>query len=146
MDTKLAENEWQRKPAETRARAGVRDSKTPFRALMVFTFILLIAPQTLFPALAPMRVAMIAALIAVLSYSLDRFIRRRSLVEFSRETFLVICLLGWTVVTIPLSYWPGGSVSYLLNIYAKTLIIFWLLSHVVNTMPRLRFVAWGLSL
>jgi putative inorganic carbon (HCO3(-)) transporter len=144
MNAELPEDQWRRKPAPTTA--AKRDSKIPFRALMVFTFILLIAPQTFFPALASMRVAMIAALIAVLSYSLDRFIRRRSLVEFSRETFLVICLLGWTVLTIPLSYWPGGSVSYLLNIYAKTLIIFWLLSHVVNTMPRLRFVAWGLSL
>ncbi|HEX5055612.1 MAG TPA: O-antigen ligase family protein [Gammaproteobacteria bacterium] len=122
------------------------DMRLPFRALMAFTFVLIIAPQTLFPVLASLRVALIAAGVAMMSYLFNRFVRHRPLVDFSREITLAACLLGWVVITLPLSYWPGGSVSYLLNIYAKTLVIFWLLTQVINTAPRLGFAAWSLSL
>lgn len=154
MNTQLQRNWWrpQAAPAEfTDAAAGewkapASDGKLPFRALMAFTFILIIAPQTFFPALASMRIALIAAGLAMLSFLFNRLVRHRPFVEFSREIKIVACLLGWAVVTLPLSYWPGGSLSYLMNVYAKTLIIFWLLSHVVNTLPRLYFVAVSLSL
>lgn len=151
MDAQLQYGWWRRRQAPIEApalamAAGRDDGKLPFRALMVFTFILFIAPQTLFPALAPLRIALMAAGLAVMSFLLNRLVRHRPFVEFSREITIVACLLGWAIMTMPLSYWPGGSLSHLLNIYAKTLVIFWLLSHVVNTLPRLRFVAWSLSL
>lgn len=145
---------WWRRPEvrpDTAATAGAAprdddDTRLPFRALMVFTFILIIAPQTVFPVLASLRLALLAAAVAVLSYLFNRFVRHRPFVDFSREIRLAACLLAWAVVTMPLSYWPGGSLTLLLNVYAKTLVIFWLLSHVVNTLPRLRFAAWSLSL
>jgi hypothetical protein len=142
---------WWRRPEErpemTVVAAGDEgDTRLPFRALMAFTFILIIAPQTFSPLLASLRVALLAAGVAVLSYVYNRFTRRRPIVEFSPEITLASCLLGWALITMPLSYWPGGSLDLLLNIYVKTLIIFWLLSHVVNTLPRLRFAAWSLSL
>jgi O-antigen ligase len=55
-------------------------------------------------------------------------------------------LLGWIILTLPFSYWPGGSISYLLEVYLKTLVVFWLLAHVVNDATRLRRIAWGLTL
>jgi hypothetical protein len=122
------------------------EGAVPFWALMAFTVILLLAPQTLFPALTPLRIALVAGATAGLAYLFERFLHRRPVVEFTRETVLVILLLGWAVVTVPLSYWPGGSAAFLFGTYAKTLIVFWLLSHAVNTLPRLRTVAWGLSL
>jgi probable O-glycosylation ligase (exosortase A-associated) len=150
MNAQLQNGWWRRREAPAAANETPvvvpDDGKLPFRALMAFTFILIIAPQTLFPALASMRIALIAAALAAVSFLYNRFVRRRPLVEFSRETVLVACLLAWSILTLPLSYWPGGSVSHLVNTFAKTLIIFWLLSHVVNTLPRLRFAAWGLSL
>lgn len=148
MNAELQRGWWRRPEAAIPPPGATPDDDTrlPFRALMAFTFILIIAPQTLFPALAPLRVALLAAGVAVLSYLYNRFARRRPVIEFTREIKLAACLLGWAVITLPLSYWPGGSLSYLLNVYAKTLVIFWLLSHVVNTLPRLRFAAWSLSL
>jgi hypothetical protein len=122
------------------------EGAVPFWALMAFTFILLLAPQTLFPALAPLRVALVTAAAAGLAFLIERFVHRRPFVELTRETLLVVLLLGWAVVTLPLSYWPGGSVAFLLGTYLKTLIVFWLLSHAVNTPARLRTAAWGLSL
>lgn len=113
---------------------------------MAFTFILLISPQSSIPALAPFRIALLTAGFAVVTYLFDRFIHRQPIVRLTRELWIVLFLVGWVVLTIPLSYWPGGSVAYLTETYLKTLIVFWLLSHVVTTLPRLRQVAWGLSL
>lgn len=122
------------------------ESAVPFWGLMGFTFILLIAPQQMFPVLAPLRIALLAAAFAVASFLFDRFTRREPIMTFSREMWIVICLAGWAVATVPLSYWPGGSVAFLMDIYFKTLIVFWLLCNVVNTLRRLELIAWGLSL
>lgn len=118
----------------------------PFWGLMGFTFILFISPQSFFPVLAPLRIALIMAAVAMVAYLTDRLSRHRPILELGRETVLVACLLGWAILTLPLSYWPGGSIGALTNTYLKTLIVFWLLSHVVNTLPRLQIVAWALSL
>jgi putative inorganic carbon (hco3(-)) transporter len=126
--------------------AGNPDSPVPFWALFAFTFILLVAPQSFLPVLAPLRIALLAAVIAVAAYLFDRFIHRRPVLRHSREMTITACLLVWIVLTLPFSYWPGGSVSYLLEVYLKTLVVFWLLAHVVNDATRLRRIAWGLTL
>lgn len=51
------------------------DSPVPFWAMMIFTFILLFAPQNYVPALAPFRIALLTAVLAITAYLLDR-IRR----------------------------------------------------------------------
>lgn len=122
------------------------DSATPFWALMAFTFILLIAPQSFIPVLAPLRIALLAAALAAMTYFFDRFVHRRPLMRITREMWITICLVGWCIVTLPFSYWPGGSVAFLTNVYFKTLLVFWLLCNVVNSLTRLRLIVWGLSL
>ena len=113
---------------------------------MVFTVILLTAPQMLFPVLAPFRIALLTALVAVAAHLLHRFARRQPAVMLTREIWVAAGLLGWAIVTVPLSEWPGGSLSFLLEMYLKTLAIFWLLSNTVNSRTRLRRIVWGLSL
>lgn len=135
--------EWGRiTPAELKA----PDSAVPFWALMTFTFILLFAPQSYFPALEPFRIAMLAAVVAIAAHLYGRSIRGQPLTIRTREMGITACLAGWAVLTIPFSYWRGGSLSFLLQNYFKTLAIFWLLSNTVNTVGRLKQVAWGLSL
>lgn len=118
----------------------------PFWALMAFLFVLFISPQSLIPALAPLHLALVAALLSVVAYLFDRINKHLPIVILSREMVIVFCLLGWVILTLPLSYWLGGSIGVLLDLYSKTLIIFWLLSHIVNSLPRLQWVAWGVSL
>lgn len=124
----------------------VADSPVPFWGLMTFTFILLIAPQSFFPALAPWRIALLTGAVAITTHLVDRLIRGQPLMILTGEMWVTACLVAWAILTVPLSYWPGGSVSFLLEFYFKTLAIFWLLSNTVSTPSRLRAVAWGLSL
>ncbi|HEY3488442.1 MAG TPA: O-antigen ligase family protein [Gammaproteobacteria bacterium] len=147
MHTDSQITRWRRNAGAPQAASFTASSNAlPFRALMAFTFFLLISPQSFFPVLAPLRIALITAIVAVCAHLFDRFVRRRPFMEFSREIIIAACILGWAVLTVPLSYWPGGSVSYLVNMFAKTLIVFWLLTQLVNTLPRLKFVIWSLSL
>lgn len=123
-----------------------QDSPVAFQALMAFTFILLLSPQTFIPGLARVRIALLAGAVAVAAHCWTRFAARRPLMLVTRETKLAAALLGWAVVTVPISEWPGGSLQVLLDLYLKALIIFWLLCNTVTTLGRLRTVAWGLSL
>ena len=126
--------------------APVADSRLPFVALMAFTFILILAPQTFFPVLGKFRIAMIAAVVAIASHMWNRFVQGRSLSSGTSEMSTAACLAAWATVTVPFSYWPGGSIAFLTGIYFKTLAVFWLLGNVVNTIARLRTIAWGLAL
>jgi len=122
------------------------DSPLAYRALIAFLFILLISPQSIFPVLAPLRLAMLAVAVAVIAHIAGRFRVGRPVMELTPETVIVLWLLGWAIVTVPFSVWPGGSVTFLLEFYLKTLVLFWLLSNVINTLPRLRTMAWALCL
>src|SRR5207249_12027683 len=64
----------------------------------------------------------------------------------TREIKMAGWLLAWTVVTIALSYWPGGSVNLLLDQYLTTLAIFLLIVNAVSSVRRVRQVAWALTL
>ena len=122
------------------------DSRVPFGALFAFTFILIVSPQSYVPALAPLRIALIAAAVGLIAFVYHRFVAQQPIVRMTRESWLALWLLGWAVVTVPFSYWPGGSVSILATYYVKSVIVFMLLSQIVNTLPRLKAIAWGLAL
>lgn len=128
------------------ASLAVPDSNVPFWALICFTFVLLTAPQLHFPALALLRPALLTAGVALTAYVFDRFSRRRPLTIRCREIGLTVCLAGWALLTIPFSYWPGGSVSFLLDIYFKSLVIFWLLANTLTSVKRIRQIFWVLAL
>jgi probable O-glycosylation ligase (exosortase A-associated) len=143
---------WRPEPAiEVEGRPALAATAAPvsavtFWALMSFSFVALIAPQELFPVLAPLRIALLTAAAAIVTYLWDRLVHRQPVTVLTREIWITAGLVGWAIVTVPLSYWPGGSVAFLVNFYFKSLAIFWLLANTITTLTRLRQVAWGLSL
>lgn len=145
--------EWWRPPAvvgaadATGTAAPAEDSAAPFAALLVLTSIVLLAPQQiLVRGLAHVHIALIAGAFAVVAHCWTRFAARRPIMRFTREIWLAAVLLGWAGTTLPLSEWTGGSVSILVDLYFKSLIVFWLLTNTVTTLGRLRAIAWALSL
>jgi O-antigen ligase len=112
---------------------------------MAFTFVLLVAPQAHLPALRPFRLALVAAVVAIAARIVDCLARGLPLAVRRPEMAFTAGIVAWAVVTLPLSSWPGGSVSFLLNGYFKTVAVFWLLGNVVDTLPRLAQAAWALT-
>ena len=136
---------WRRDPVT----AEVPDSQLAFGGLIAFTFVLLLAPQMMVPALAVLsfiRPALFAASVAALSYLCNRMLTGRPLTVYTRELWLGVALLAWACVTVPTSYWPGGSVAVISGVFVKSLLVFWLIANVVNTPQRLRRFMIVLSL
>ena len=142
----VAVDRGDRGEAPAAADLHISDSAIPFWALMTFTFILLFAPQSYFPALAPFRIALLTAVVAITTYVFDKFTSGQPIIKRTREMWITACLIAWAILTVPFSLRPAESASFLLEVYFKTLAIFWLLSHTVNTLARLRQVTWALML
>ena len=128
------------------ARATATGSSVAFVALVSFTVILLLSPQAWFPALKVIRIAFLAGGVAIAAHMVERTTNRRAITPLSPEIGLVLVLVCWSVLTIPFSYWPGGSVRVLLDQYLKAIVFFWLLGTIITTTDRLRAVAWTLVL
>jgi probable O-glycosylation ligase (exosortase A-associated) len=126
--------------------AAAPDMARPFWAMMAFTFVLLVAPQSFVPGLSALRIALLAVVVAVATYLHYQLSRGRAVTIWPREIKLTLCLVAWAFATVPFAIWPGGSWALLTDLYLKTLVIFWLLTNTVTTPVRLRQVAWGLSL
>src|SRR2546427_12233072 len=60
------------KARDGRTTVAVRESDVPFWALLTFTFIQVLAPQSFIPALGPLRIALLAGLVAIGAYVVRR--------------------------------------------------------------------------
>jgi O-antigen ligase len=121
-----------------------RPNLIAFRALIAFTVILLLSPQAWFPFLGQLRIAFIAAMITIGGYLLDRMVRRDEAPLITPEIGIALLLVAWAVITIPVSYWMGGSVEVLTSQYVKAVAFFWLVASLAVTAARLRAMAWTL--
>ncbi|MCA1798669.1 MAG: O-antigen ligase family protein [Xanthomonadaceae bacterium] len=117
-----------------------------YRATMAFLFILVIAPQQFITPLQPLRIAFITAALAIGAFLLQRIIHREPLIEAGPEVRVVGLIIAWGIVTVPFSIWPGGSVQFLVSMYLKSVALFLLLAHVVDTRDRMVKTAWALTL
>ena len=125
---------------------GAATSPVAFWALVVLMGIVLLAPQAIFPVLAPLRIALLAAGVAVLAHVLDSWFAGRPITIVTREMKIAVCLLGWAIISVPFSLWPGGSVDTLVDLFFKSLVLFWLIANTVTTVSRFRQFAWSLTL
>jgi O-antigen ligase len=126
--------------------ADDRRDRLAFRAILVYTAILLLAPQSWIPALQPLRIALLTAGFAVATYVGGRLARGRPLSIMPREMWLALALVAWAIITLPFSLHPGASLATLIDLWGKALIVFWLLVNTAASLPRLRRVAWALTL
>jgi putative inorganic carbon (hco3(-)) transporter len=130
-------------PASATVRQG---SRIAFGALVAFTGVLILSPQVWFPVLKSLRIALLAAGVAIVAQLLDRAVRRRSVDRTHPEIVIAFCLAGWAALTVPLSFWPGGSVTVLTEHFLKAIAFFWLIGTLVTTRDRLRVFLWLLVL
>jgi O-antigen ligase len=110
----------------------------PFSGLLLFTFVLFVAPQNLLPALEPLMLAKVTVALAVIPYLVDRASSARPLTLRTPTVrwVFVLGLLG--LLSIPTGYWPGGSVSVFIDLFGKSIVIFLLVANVVDTEDRFR--------
>ena len=138
---------WWQTPTRSQALAFAPEgSSVAFGALVAFTAILLLSPQAWFPILKVFRIAFLAAGLAIAAHVVERTAHRRSITQLSPEIGIALMLVCWSILTLPLSVWPGGSVRILTDHYLKAIAFFWLLGTIVTTPDRVRTMAWTLTL
>jgi O-antigen ligase len=137
---------WRPARRRTRTHAPATVSSLAFGALVAFTAILLLSPQIWFPALGRLRIAFVAAAVAIGAHLADRMINAGKGLPISIEFTIALALVAWAVLTLPLSYWPAGSAEVLADHYLKALAFFWLIGTLAVTPRRLNIFAWTLVL
>jgi len=131
--------DWWRPERDTPTPAAAQlGGRVAFGALIVFTSILLLSPQAWFPVFRSLRIALLAAGVAIVAHLLDKVVLRRAGAQTHGEVVIAFCLAAWAVLTVPLSYWPGGSVAVLTDLFLKAIVFFWLIGGLVTTLARLR--------
>jgi putative inorganic carbon (hco3(-)) transporter len=117
-----------------------------FAALIAFTMILLVSPQEWFPAIKSLRIALVAAGLAIAAHLAGRMFGGARALPVRREMAIALALVVWAAITIPLSIWPGGSMAQLSDHFIKAVIFFWLIGTLVTTRRRLERFMWVLAL
>jgi len=126
--------------------AALEGSRAAFYALVAFTFVLLLSPQAWFPVLKLIRIAFLAGGIAMAAHVMERTAHKQPITPLAPEIGIALALILWSMITIPMSYWPGGSIRLLTDQYLKAIAFFWLLATIITTPGRLRGIAWTLVL
>jgi probable O-glycosylation ligase (exosortase A-associated) len=143
---------WWRPPEQTRPTTAARSVASPegyglvFWALIGFTTIMLLGPQHRFPALAPLRPALLSVGIATIAFVYQRVSRGKPVIDFRADVVILMLLVAWATLTLPFSMWPSGSLNELTSQFIKSAIAFLLLSHALTNMRQLWGLAWCLVL
>ena len=121
-------------------------SPLAFRALLLLTFVIYIAPQALIPALEPLHLAKVSAIIAVIAYLARVLGSGVRWTVMNREVRLILILMSIALISIPFSKWPGGSVEFFLDQYSKSIIVFFLVANVLTSFRRYRTFLWTIGI
>jgi len=137
---------WRPQSTARRVPASLTGSRTAFLALVFFTCVLLLSPQAWFPILKVIRIAFLAAGIAMAAHVLERTAHKQPITPMAPEIGIALALVAWSVITLPLSVWPTGSLRLLTDQYLKAIAFFWLLATIITTPIRVRAIVWALVL
>src|SRR6185503_18118857 len=123
-------------------------SHAPFayRSLLFLILIIFIAPMNYIPALAPLRLALVFALFSIVAYVLSSVGQAGGLSVLSAEVKLILWLVFFALISIPQSKWPGGSFDMLIDIFLKSVIVFFLIANLLTTSERFRTFFWALAI
>ena len=110
----------------------------PFSGLLLFTALLILAPQNFLPVLEPLKLAKVAVAFALVPYVVNRIMTMRPLTMMTSTVKWALVMAALALVSIPAGFWPGGSVDVLLDLFGKSLVVFLLVANVVDTERRFR--------
>jgi O-antigen ligase len=130
--------------SQERAAARREERSVPFWGLMMFTFVLFVAPQSFVPGLGALMPAKLAMAVAIVAYLVSgRKFPVTPTVQWG------IAFVAFAIVSIPMGFWPGGSIDVFFDLLGKSLVVFLLIASVVDTPRRLKILmasmlGWGM--
>lgn len=133
-------------PAAAPRAAAVEPRDWAFTWTLVFTAVLFLRPQDLFPPLAVLHLAELSAIAGLVSLLVGRLARRQTLTRMTPEFAGVLALGVVILLTAPFSIWFGGAVSVFTDMYLKVTLVYLLAVNVLISPKRIERLTWILVL
>ncbi len=130
------------------ARAGVgipvlaERREVAYTGLLAFTALLFFRPQDHIPALNPLHLAELSALVALAAMVFGRIRRGLSVTRVTPEMVGVVAFGALILALAPFSIWMGGSVHTFTDVYVKIILIFILMVNTLTTSKRIERFLW----
>ena len=133
-------------PAAGAAATAVEPRDWAYTWTLIFTGVLFLRPQDLFPPLAVLHLAELSAMAGLVSLVVGRLARRQSLTRMTPEFAGVLALGAVILATAPFSIWFGGAVSVFTDVYLKVALVYLLAVNVLVSPKRIERLTWLLVL
>ncbi len=122
-----------------------QSAKLTFFFLWLLTVAVFARPQDIFPSLAPLHLTFVFGVCAALTY-LGALLSGHTRLLWTRELKIILLLTGWYTAGVPFALWRGGSFQGLIDVWLKTVLIFFLLTQTLVTLERIRKLLWAIIL
>lgn len=106
-------------PEQARPRSGLLQRAT-YLGVVLFCAVYFFRPEDFWLALASVPLAKIVGIFTGVALLFAVLIEKA---ELPKEGKILLGLLAYLSICIPFSYWPGGSVEVVLQVFAKTIVI-----------------------
>lgn len=124
---------------------ALKEARVSFFFLLVFTVLLYGRPEDVLALLRDLPMARVVAVCAAISYLLNR-LQGRSPFIWSTEIKLVFGLTFLFTLGVPFSFWRSNSLTMLVSVWLKTVVIFILITQTASTLERIRKLLWVMIL
>jgi O-antigen ligase len=123
------------------------DDTVNFAFLLVwfFAFEAFVRLEDIFPIIKSVRPALVLGIGATVAYARN-VIRGRARFQWSTELVLILSLTVCFIAGIPFSYFRSGSFDVLMNVWIRTLLLFFLFTQTLTTVGRVRMIVWAVLL
>jgi O-antigen ligase len=134
-------------PEQDSVRSEVSDpgAKLSFFFLWLFTAVIYARPEDIFPFLGQLHLTLLFGLCSTLTF-LGALIRGSTRLLWTSELRIVLLLTGWYIAGVPFALWKSGSLHALIDVWFKTLLVFFLLTQTLVTVDRIRKLLWAVIL
>ncbi len=113
---------------------------------LVFTAVLFLRPQDVFPPLGMLHLAELSAIAALVALVSGRLARRQAITRVTPELAGVLAFGAVIVLTAPFSIWFGGAIGVFQDLYIKVVLVYLLAVNVLTSPKRLERLTWILVL
>jgi O-antigen ligase len=110
--------------------------------MLAFTALLFFRPQDQIPGLEVLHLSELTAIAGLSAMAVRRLSAGQTIAHINGEVVGVVALGAVVVLTIPFSFWPGGSLKLFSDIYVKIILIFALMISTITSPRRVRQMTW----
>ena len=96
-------------------------SRFGYWTMVVFSFLYYFRPGDIIPGVSALHLARVTAVLALFALLME--VNQLGSKKFPVELKLILALFAWMVLTVPFSFWRGGSAQIVFFEFSKAVIV-----------------------